>query len=608
MISSRACLAVLLWLTIGLGLSQAQDPGDAVLFRGVPGARVIDEPDIRVGGIPVLTAGGGGTSPELAPARLATTGSILLSGEQTIDGVLTASSAVVVWQQTTPSQNGLYLSSSGGWTRRTDLDVSAEFAGHKSVYVTSGVMHGGKVFRIANTGTVTLGTTAITLVPEPASWHVPVVQSLSEGDTIACNPPAGQFAGVMAQVVGTGGPVGLGVQQIVDGTRSNQLCLLEGMSDTNTVELSDGSGVLLSSEATSVILTTRTSVLLRWTGAVWRQVAGGAGGTGTATTTLQDACDNGATCGFTNLTQARPFTLRGTPTGPYELIYELGGNFVRQRRNGDGSLAGPEVIRLEADHLLSVQALLGTPTPSWQDVATIENVGGVSIATTGLFAVAQTHIAQETGAHAATAIGFTPTSEVSATNVQTAIEQVRSVIGGGTITGLLNLQRTSPAANAGICLASVTVDLAGTARPQQSQCDMGAYEVRPAQVGPSIPLSMGQGSPNNAATTYLGVTASGTASTTTTNAHTWPTGGTFDRLICQVTTAPGAGKSWAMRLRVNAVDTALTCTISDTAVQCEDVVAIVNVVRGGSVGYSLLPTATPTAPATLSCGVMFTGS
>ena len=48
--------------------------------------------------------------------------------------------------------------------------------------------------------------------------------------------------------------------------------------------------------------------------------------------------------------------------------------------------AAPEVIRLRADHLLSVQALLGTPTASWQDVATIENVGGVSVETTGLFA------------------------------------------------------------------------------------------------------------------------------------------------------------------------------------------------------------------------------
>ena len=44
---------------------------------------------------------------------LATTGNITLSGEQTIDGTLTSGSRVLVWQQTTASQNGVYTSASG---------------------------------------------------------------------------------------------------------------------------------------------------------------------------------------------------------------------------------------------------------------------------------------------------------------------------------------------------------------------------------------------------------------------------------------------------------------------------------------------------------------
>ena len=115
-------------------------------------------------------------------------------------------------------------------------------------------------------------------------------------------------------------------------------------------------------------------------------------------------------------------------------------------------------------------------------------------------------------------------------------------------------------------------------------------------------------SPNNAATSYIGVTASGASTATTTQASTWPSAGVIDGLICQVNTAPGTGNSWAMRIRVNAVDSAVTCTITDTADQCEDLTNAVSVARGARVGYSLVPTSAPVSPTSLSCGVTFTAS
>ena len=66
---------------------------------------------------------------------------------------------------------------------------------------------------------------------------------------------------------------------------------------------------------------------------------------------------------------------------------------------------------MRADHLLSVQALLGTPTASWQDIATIENVGGVAIETTGLFA---RPVAAE--------VEVSPTATLAQTDVQSALE------------------------------------------------------------------------------------------------------------------------------------------------------------------------------------------
>ena len=56
------------------------------------------------------------------PAQLVSTANITLSGEQTIDGVLTASSRVAVTGQTNTVENGIYVTAAGAWTRATDFD------------------------------------------------------------------------------------------------------------------------------------------------------------------------------------------------------------------------------------------------------------------------------------------------------------------------------------------------------------------------------------------------------------------------------------------------------------------------------------------------------
>ena len=75
-------------------------------------------------------------------ALCATTANISLSGTQTIDGVsVVAGNVVLVKNQTTKSENGIYIASSGSWTRSTELDVNAEFINWKTVYVSSGAVN-----------------------------------------------------------------------------------------------------------------------------------------------------------------------------------------------------------------------------------------------------------------------------------------------------------------------------------------------------------------------------------------------------------------------------------------------------------------------------------
>lgn len=67
----------------------------------------------------------------------ATTENITLSGEQTIDGVLTSESRVLVKNQTDASENGIYVTSASAWSRATDMDAAAEFP-HSFVFVAGG--------------------------------------------------------------------------------------------------------------------------------------------------------------------------------------------------------------------------------------------------------------------------------------------------------------------------------------------------------------------------------------------------------------------------------------------------------------------------------------
>jgi phage-related tail fiber protein len=95
--------------------------------------------------------------------RAATTANIAtLSGTMTIDGIaLVAGDRVLVKDQTTQSQNGIYLVAAGAWTRSLDADSWAELPG-AYVFAESGTVNADMGFVCAVEPGGTLGTTAIT--------------------------------------------------------------------------------------------------------------------------------------------------------------------------------------------------------------------------------------------------------------------------------------------------------------------------------------------------------------------------------------------------------------------------------------------------------------
>lgn len=97
-----------------------------------------------------------------APVRVATTANITLSGEQTIDGVSVVSGdRVLVKDQTTGSENGIYNASTGAWTRAKDFNGTRDISLGTQVFVSSGSTYGGIPFYVSTTGTI--GTDSISI-------------------------------------------------------------------------------------------------------------------------------------------------------------------------------------------------------------------------------------------------------------------------------------------------------------------------------------------------------------------------------------------------------------------------------------------------------------
>lgn len=94
--------------------------------------------------------------------RAATTANITLSGTQTVDGVaLVAGDRVLVKDQSTGSQNGIYVVAAGAWSRSTDADENAEVTAGLSVMVTEGTVNADSQWRLTTNDSIVVGTTAL---------------------------------------------------------------------------------------------------------------------------------------------------------------------------------------------------------------------------------------------------------------------------------------------------------------------------------------------------------------------------------------------------------------------------------------------------------------
>lgn len=191
-----------------------------------------------------------GNSAIKVPVICATTANITLSGEQSIDGITTSASRVLVKNQTTTTENGIYLSDSGAWSLAPDSDGPYDWVFGSLVFCASGSTNGGAVFKQTTTGTITPGTSSLAFSSMGLlSTPVPIASGGTSGATAIAGLAALGVIQVTAEA-GTNTATGT-VDALVTALRADQLFIWVP-ANTNTgaltLELTPSGGASLTAK------------------------------------------------------------------------------------------------------------------------------------------------------------------------------------------------------------------------------------------------------------------------------------------------------------------------------------------------------------------------
>lgn len=129
--------------------------------------------------------------------RVATTGNITLTGLQTVDGIaLAAGDRVLVKNQTTKAQNGIYVVASGAWTRATDADNigGSEVRSGLFTFVEDGSTYANSGWVLSTLNPITIGNTGLDFVQFSGAGSFEAGTGLTkDGNTINVNGTANRI-------------------------------------------------------------------------------------------------------------------------------------------------------------------------------------------------------------------------------------------------------------------------------------------------------------------------------------------------------------------------------------------------------------------------------
>lgn len=129
--------------------------------------------------------GSGETVAYKAPCRVATTANIALSGLQTVDGVvLAADDRVLVKNQTNAVDNGIWIVSTGVWSRSRDFDSNRDVSEGTQIYVTDGTLNARTGWAIATNNPINVGVDNI-VIEQSALVNAAQLEALEAAATAA---------------------------------------------------------------------------------------------------------------------------------------------------------------------------------------------------------------------------------------------------------------------------------------------------------------------------------------------------------------------------------------------------------------------------------------
>jgi hypothetical protein len=247
-----------------------------------------------------------------ASVRAATTANITLSNTQTIDGVaLSVGDRVLVKDQSTASQNGIYVVASGSWTRATDCDNTpgTEVTSGLFTFVESGTVNADSGWTLTTDGAITVGTTALAFVQFSGAGQITAGAGLSKtGNTLDVNVANGiEISGDNVQLASSVAGAGL--------TYASGVLAVGGTSNRVTVN-ADSIDIASTYVGQSSITTLGTIATGTWNADIISGTYGGTGvNNGSKTITLGgNFATSGAYAATLTLTGATNVTLPTTGT------------------------------------------------------------------------------------------------------------------------------------------------------------------------------------------------------------------------------------------------------------------------------------------------------
>jgi hypothetical protein len=203
-----------------------------------------------------------------ASVRAATTANVTLASAlengDVLDGVtLATGNRVLVKDQSTGSQNGIYVvASSGAPTRSTDCDISAELTSNFAVFVEEGTVNADQGYVLTNDGAITVGTTALVFTQFTGLGQVTAGNGLTKtGNIIDVNPGTGINI-TSDQITNTGVLSIAGTANQITASASTGAITLSGPQDLHSAATPTFAGVSVGSGSVTAGSVTLTDALI----------------------------------------------------------------------------------------------------------------------------------------------------------------------------------------------------------------------------------------------------------------------------------------------------------------------------------------------------------